>query len=536
MTTLYVSPDGASGAEKTITSAVNKASPGDLIVVYDGVYKEKLNIDKADLVIAAAEGNIPSLVGGWHPGLFGAAGYVGYGGKALGLNDLPSPTAANAVKGGWPVFGVYAPLVKLAAPGVTLRGLTVRNACGRLVVLGANNVTLEDCVLDFCYGTAILAAADNALITGCRITRASYSLFDPTRFAQSEWAGGPAMVQAAVIVKGKNNVVFDSALAYCGGEGFALDKAGYGGLLSDCLAHTNNHWSYGVNDHDNATITGCVAYWCENVAGQLLREGPADLVTFGDEVAGSGSVHTNFSGNVFIGGRKAFNVGTGGRPFGFRDGSYVGHNTIIGGAHDYAFFWPYNASEPHDKALVENNIIWSHPGNLPGVKYTAGGNVVWRNNLGNEPLPFGGAGNVIVDLDDENVLVNPAASPLAPGFSVRQADIPNPYDTTFDADNYRPRPGSPALGAASDGSPAGGVTPTFPLSYIGALDAIEPAPEPEPAPDVNARLIALATELTVLQAAVGAIGAALADVMEQLGEVGTAFVEVVNTVKEAEGM
>jgi hypothetical protein len=51
-------------------------------------------------------------------------------------------------------------------------------------------------------------------------------------------------------------------------------------------------------------------------------------------------------------------------------------------------------------------------------------------------------------------------------------------------------------------------------------------------PTVNEALIALAKELRELQVKVHAIGYALADVMEQLADVGAAYVDVANAIEE----
>jgi hypothetical protein len=493
MTVIYV--DGKNGNDdaagtaaaplRCIGKAIETAVSGDTVRVRSGVYYERLTLNKAGLVVEADEGHKPELNGRWGPELFGKAGFVGYDGKQIGPDALPSPIPANAQKGNFVVAGGYANLIELSGKGSTLRGFVIRNVAGRGVLFSADDTAMESCTLDFFYAGAIVAGSglSGVRIRDCRVTRASFCLYDPTRFGQTEWGGGPAMVATAVILK-CNALVQRMHAAYCGGEGIVASRTGSGAIIEDCVVHTNNHFSLGVNSHPHATLRNNTVYWCEDVLPQFGRDNVPDLMTLADEGNAGDSTHTLVYGNLLVGGSRCINIGTGGRPFGLRDG-YLGGNTGIARPGGHALFWPFNPGDPHTDSLVENNIFWRQLVADPFIKWTPGGNVTYRHNLGNGPLPFGGQGNVIVGIDSHVVMVNPWAMPKAPSYHFKQVDVPDPLDTTFERANYALKPGSPALGAASDGSPANGITPPIERANIGAaieLNGPEPEPDPDPEP------------------------------------------------------
>jgi hypothetical protein len=61
-----------------------------------------------------------------------------------------------------------------------------------------------------------------------------------------------------------------------------------------------------------------------------------------------------------------------------------------------------------------------------------------------------------------------------------------------------------------------------------------PLNEPEPAPDLEPLFVALAEKLQALQGKIGLIGFAVADAVEELGDVGAAYVELWNAWDDKE--
>lgn len=460
---------GEGGDFRSIGAAVDAAGPGDVIRVKAGIYREVVTLDKTGLVVEGEEGAV--IDGGYHPGLFGAAGYTTATGAALKPNQLPYPNEDNARRGGWPVARDQSAIVRGMGEGVALRGFTIRNVCGRAYNLTGDGAGIYDCIIDFTYsGSGVCSGADNEVI-GCTITRGSMKYFDPT-------VDNGKGTQTCVMTKGTNALIKGNRIAYHFGEGVGADKQSKGTRIVGNVVHTCLHWLSGMNEAADAVWEGNVFYWPENLMAAMGKITASDLWVAGneqeDEVMSRGPT---FVGNLLIGGKEGLAVSNGqsGRPISFV-GARFQRNTFIGGAATrYLITWGTYTASPHKDVDFSDNIILKHPAAGDDVKlFQGGGDVKWHHNLSNCELPevLRGDGDIVTAAQ---VLVNPFA-PIAGTFNVKSPDLPD-VETTLALNNYRPVAGSLALVAGSDGG------------RVGALGLeVEPPPPPPPPPPPDGEL------------------------------------------------
>ncbi len=497
---------------ESIGDTMAKAAAGDEIVVGDGVYYEALNVTKR-LTIRAANPLAAIIDGRYGPQLRGDKAFVGQDGKPVAAGALPSPTAGNISKGGWKAVGSgsYAPLVKVGvtAADSVVEGLVIRNSHGRGLAIMGDRTVARGCHMDFCYAGGLWVSGEtnakkvkDVRVEDCVVTRGSMRAFDPTR----GYGGTPMGVDVCCLARFASGTQFvNCAVAFNLGEGIASGKGAEGTTIRGCRSHTNLHANIYVNGGGtNTTIVDCIAYDCLNAVAQLEASGlnMFNNVVLGDEEptfqSGPGLVLRRC---VFVGGAgdRPFEIGgwngSGNfpRPF-VLDVAFVGDLTIVSGPEstNVALFGS-SAHRGHKGSLVQNLILVRHPATAGGIQAHSFGagwtNVVVRNCLSNSAFPTAlGAKDSVVT--SEPILVNPFAAIDAVGFDLFGEERPDANATTFDINNYRPAPGSPALGMAANG-PANGITPPETKSYVGALDMITepepepppPDPEPEPKPD-----------------------------------------------------
>ncbi len=119
MAIIYVGKD--TQEYKTISAAIQAATDGDTVVVAGGVYRERVNVDRAITVIAA-EGEPPIIDGGWN-------------GEETGS---------------------FAPQLAVTGRGARVTGLTIRNCPGRGVLVNADGAVVTGCRIDRTYQGAML--------------------------------------------------------------------------------------------------------------------------------------------------------------------------------------------------------------------------------------------------------------------------------------------------------------------------------------------------------------------------------------------
>lgn len=529
MTDYYVdvqagSDDNGGAAEsplKTLGRALALAGPGDAIKLRAGVYYEAVIIDKRGIVLEADAGCRREDViidGRYGPHLYGDGGYSTSLGKPVKARELPALSVQNARKGGWVSAGVvsikgYSALLQLRADGVVVRGMTLRNAPGRFVVIEGNEARLEDCRMDFCYGGAvsITGGCRGAVVRGNAITRSSAKYHDP-----GAPGAGPDAVTTTVIVAGEDILIEANTVAYCYGEGISAAKGSVRPRIIGNTVFGNHHWGLGFNGTSGAVFEGNVVYWPDELHVVFGKDGPADCFVGGSEQASpetpkpAATPDVVIRRNLFVSGKRAFLLGGPGRPVQFIN-SIIEGNTVIGratpGKQQATWTWTVLAKAPHENTVVRDNIIlWGYE--ALGIKYQTGGEVTWASNLYNDTPPTGmrGVDDVVTRTD---VLWDPFVR-IEGAFDPYPVEMPS-LETTFDIDNYRPLTDGPA--ARADGSYRGALLP--------AVDDVPEPPEP-PEPDYGPIITALEGNLTHLEAAGMAVGAAVVETHELIDRLRTA--------------
>ncbi len=480
---------------KTIGAALAAAMPGDVVQVRPGTYHEVVVLDKRGVTVLGDPG--ATIDGRYSPLLFGDAAYTDLNGQPVGKRELPALTAANAKRGGWVFAGKainergYGAAVRLAAPNVLIQGLTIRNIPGRAIIVDkeATGAAAVGNRIDFTYGGAVGVATGASRVSLRRniITRSSVKQYDPTRLG-----AGPGQVQTTVICGGSDAEIVENIVALNEGEGISADKASERTLIQGNVIFANRHWGLGVNGAVDPRIIGNIVYSPENLYDMFDKEHPADLFVIGNEQGDEDPRKAVTRGavildNLFVGGKRTFLVGGGGRPVQFVD-SEIRNNTIVGlatpGKERPTFTWTVMANMPHKNTAVTDNIILWQEGAL-GISYQPGGDVRWARNLSGSTPPSGmrGEGDVVAK---DAALVNPFAAILAiEAFDVTSPELPN-VETTFDIDNYRPiakgsavRPDGTVFGALA---PLGAGEPEPPIE---PEPPVEPEPPIEPEPPVE---------------------------------------------------
>ncbi len=497
---------------KTIGAAVAAAKDGDTVVVTSGIYHEAITLSTPGVTVMAADGESVTLDGRYSPALFGDGNFAMSNGRKAGAGQLPSLAADNARRAGWVYAGAnlningYSALVTLHGDRTTIRGLTLRNAPGRFVVVSGNDCMVADCRMDFCYGGAVMiaTASERATLRGVTVTRSSVKRFDV-----GAPGAGPDAVATTVICGGADTLIEGCTVCYNYGEGISADKGSRRPTILNNVIHTNYHWSLGFNYTDGATFVGNFVYWCDNLVDAMGKSGPADGFVGGSERASienpkeSRAANIEMRWNLFVGYlKRPWLLGGSGRPVQFVD-SAIADNTIIGrvtpGKAGHTFTWTALKTALHEGTTVSGNVILWEP-DATGISYQAGGKVTWLDNLYSAQPPAGmrSEGDIVTR---EPVLVNPFV-PILGQYDAYATDMPNTA-TTFDIDNYRPIAGGPGVGR-------------------GALEVKIDEPEPPAGPDYGPIIAALEGNLAQLEAAGMAVGAAIVDTHELIDRLRTA--------------
>lgn len=498
---------------KTIGAALAAAVEGDAVAVHGGTYYEAIVLSTPGVSVIGVPGESVTIDGRYSPALFGDWNYAMSNGRKCGAGQLPSLAADNARRAGWVYAGAnlningYSALVTLQADRTAIRGLTLRNAPGRFVVISGNDCAAADCRLDFCYGGAVNVAtgSERATLHGLTVTRSSVKKFDT-----GAPGAGPDAVATTLICGGADTLIEGNTICYNYGEGISADKNSVRPIVRGNVIHTNYHWSLGFNYTDGAVIENNVVYWCDNLIDSMGKSSPADGFVGGSERASlnnpkeARTPNTTISGNLFVGYlKRPWLLGSTGRPVQFVD-SMIANNTIVGrvtpGKPGATFTWTALKTALHEGTTVSGNVILWEP-DATGISYQAGGRVTWRDNLYSAQPPSGmrSDGDIVTR---EPVLVNPFA-PILGQYAPYALDMPN-VATTFDIDNYRP---------IADGAAVG----------RGALGVAEPdTPEPPDGPDYAPIITLLENNLERLEDAGLAVGAAIVDTHELIDRLRTA--------------
>lgn len=396
---------GVDGDFKTLSAASRQVADGDTVNILPGIYHELL-ICRVPRVTWQAAGGEVVIDGGWT------------GGRIDGtLNQ-----------------------VAISAPGVAVRGLTIRNVPGRGVGISAPGVVLDNCTIDNTSNAGISANGTTAagiaglIVRGNRLTRLGVGRLYGNR------ANG-----AMIFVRCVDSVIEGNTIIGGHGEGINIDKGSYR------LYVAHNH----IQDvaHVYVYFNRCVD--CEAEANTLYNsmdeayhhdEGwPAGIV-FGDERAGGDAFpwqsNNRAIGNVVVGLGKFLQVRNNTKDTGGYDTQLSGHliagNTFVAGPGTQAGIEvnENRRGRPHRESIIRDNVVY---GEVSSACDAAG--VTWLNNGWTlvPPVMMQSPGDVYGDLG--------LVAPDAAGFNI---------------DNYRPRVGSTLVGSSSDGTTIGALEPLPP--------------------------------------------------------------------------
>ena len=498
---------------KTIGAALAAAVEGDAVAVHGGTYYEAIVLSTPGVSVIGVPGESVTIDGRYSPALFGDGNYAMSNGRKCGAGQLPSLAADNARRGGWVYAGAnlningYSALVTLQADRTAIRGLTLRNAPGRFVVISGNDCAAADCRMDFCYGGAVNVAtgSERATLRGLTVTRSSVKKFDT-----GAPGAGPDAVATTMICGGADTLIDGCTVCYNYGEGISADKGSIRPRIIGNVIHTNYHWSLGFNYTEGAIFEGNAVYWCDNLIDAMGKSSPADGFVGGSERASAENPREAYSPdiemrwNLFVGYlKRPWLLGGGGRPVQFVNGM-IENNTIVGrvtpGKTGHTFTWTALRTALHNGVSVAANVILWEP-DAQGISYQPGGGVTWRDNLYSAQPPSGmrSDGDIVTR---EPVLANPFV-PILGQYDAYALDMPD-VATTFDIDNYRP-----IAGGVADGR--------------GALGVKEPdTPTPPTGPDYGPIITLLESNLARLEDAALSVGAAIVDTYELIDRLRTA--------------
>lgn len=398
-----------------------RPSPGDTVIIRPGVYRGKLVCGTPGVTWLAEPG--AEINGGWNGKT-----------KQSGFQTQ----------------------VELAAPGVRLDGLTIKDCPGRGLLVSASDVTVNECRVENTYHGAIAVIGDGAPISGVKILDSTFTEMSRS-WDVGDRAGG--VNGGFQIHNTTDSLIAGNTLSYGWGECFNLGRNSKRVTLEGNTAHSFNHVLMYLNRCQDCTVKGNTFYHLPD-APQVTDQNEASAgIVFGDERGAKLDKYDFQSGNV-VTGNLVVNCG---KLLQVRNNALTGEgagydtqlkdtriegNTFVAGPLTLTGIEVLEnmRGRRHVGSVFTGNVIYGTTANMcnaPGVAFE-------RNGWTYQPPPaMRGAGDVVGDL----ALVNPTP----------------PFDGV-EPDNYRPRAGSPLV---LDGG------------YIGALSpvVVEPPPDVEEPPD-----------------------------------------------------
>lgn len=455
---VQVGAAGGNGTLPTLHAAAQLVAPGDVVEVGPGVYHEVLEITTPRTTWRSIEPGAAILDGRYGPELL-------VGDR---IPHLPAPASS-----GYLPNGQYAAMVKLAAPGVVVDGFTVRNVAGRGIVAGENDCIVRNCRVDFAYGGGIMAGGPagtqkrNITVEGCVFTRLAMCYFDPERPGVAEAVPG-----SANLLELADSVFRGNTIAYGYGEGLNIGRGSDRILAEGNVIHTLHHLCLYFNRTIGSTARGNVLLHLYDPRYEGRPGAWPHGVVFGDERqpgAAMDKAHyqrdNTFEFNVVIGLGTLLSVRNNQAADGYDTqllNCRIAHNTFVAlSGTDAGIVIQGNLQgRAHRGSVFEGNVI--HFDNAKAGAEIARGQpagIAFQRNAWTRTPPAGfvGAGDVVGEMQL-----------AAPGAALGGM-FPDPF-TTYRADNYRPLPLSPLVGAGPDGS------------TIGALAAASDDPPPPPPP------------------------------------------------------
>jgi hypothetical protein len=541
-TIYYVSPNGSDTNQgtnanpwKTVVKAEATVSPGDTVILKDGVYSGYFTLKKSNITWKAENKHKAIIDGGFAPGM-------------LNNNWDNIVSLWNTICGD---KGTFTSLVSIRdADNLTIDGWFVRNSCGRGIGVTTtttsetiNNITIKNSMIDWTAISGIFAEPmfsqkdvfqtkmNNFQFIDNVMTRTSIGDEYNVRVAG---ACQPKSTPPGELVKkycvnisasfgGTNTVVRGNVFAWGEGElapqpgskGFLFENnfvvgnknSFYAGMVQDAIARNNLFYAPEVKkpkaggDEDSES-TGYWRFGLRNEEGHLKS-----ATTMNTNIA----IYNNLIVNMGF-----FITGTNGGHIGDNKKIYFGNNTLVAGKElDTLLVIQHSALTGGDGALtgiMENNIFdrRKNPDAKILVKLSGNDQFLRRNNIlpTNVEDPAKGTGDVytndpgLVNSLVELNLVYPNIGPDSLNISALQAAV--------DINNYRLKQNSPAVNAGSAGSGANdtsipqlvrsqdflrssrtGVPDIGAIEYGGVFHSstptpiLSPTPENSPTPVVN---------------------------------------------------
>lgn len=446
MTTLIV---GDGGDFATIGAALEAAARGDVIQLLTGIYPGPVKLDKA-VTLTAAPGTDAVIDGGWD---------------------------------GQSVTDTFGGTVGLDAEGAAAVALTIRNCPGRGIGIGASYTTVIGCTITDCYKGGLGANPP----AGQTFTELFISHNTVMRVGLERLVTKQGNVNGSFLFTDvTDSEIINNTIANGLGEGLNVDRNSKRNLFEGNTIINCAHVGIYVNcAQDNVIRGNTVIYSGAAKPVGKTEDAPAGII-IGDERGASGAFSPSAGNvivdNLIVGSGKLFQVrnNSGNYNTSLDAATLIMGNTFVAGPKttrgiDIA---ENVQGRPHGAAAFCDNVIeFTHAAATGVIAARADARIDFHHNgwSANPTSDVQGAGDVIGDL----MLTNPGAA-LHPEWDT--------LEVGFDADNYRPLPGSPLIGAASDGT------------TIGALEPIPPPPPDEPAgptyAEIRAMVEAAQTELT----------------------------------------
>ena len=360
---------------RTIQAAINKAQAGDTIAIRDGVYGERLYIQKpgtaeAPITIKAYEGERPVIDG-----------------ASLNITED------------------IALLVVQQSQDVTLTGLTIRNAAGRgLLITKSSRIVVRDCIVETCYAGGIQASqCDTLLVEKCRVRDCG------RRFL----AHGPGRQNVAVLVQASKNVTIQENQVFENSdEGIAIAVGSEKVVVSKNTCYDNRNGQITVTSSVDVRIDSNLCYHTGRSQYMTLRgrRGAGIIKDDTRRYQDGGHWQTrdlHICNNLIIGCGIGFQTKRNG---GILNRFLLAHNTILNSTEEAI---KIGVRENNRRSFIENNLIASaNGGEMASV--VSGQGIVWRNNLWSA-FPGAAVYNPASDIvEAESGLVNIGA-PIAPG-------------------------------------------------------------------------------------------------------------------------
>jgi len=372
-----------------------RPSPGDTVIVKAGVYRGKLICGTAGVTWKFEPGAV--INGGWN-------------GKTI-------------------ITG-FQTQVEVAAPGVSISGLTVRDCPGRGILVGASDVTVDRCHVENTYHGAIAVIGDGQPISGVKVLNSVF-----TQMSRSWEVGDRPDVNGGVQIHNTtDSLISGNHLSYGWGECFNVGRNSKRVVVEGNTAHSFNHALLYFNRCQDCTARDNMLYHLPDAPQVQDRDEAAAGIVFGDERGPKLDKYAFQSGNVVMGNLvvncgkllQVRNNALSGAGAGYDTqlkGTRIENNTFVAGPLTLTgiSILENMRGRRHEGSVFRGNVIYGTAANMcnaPGVTFAGNG---WTHL---PPASMRGAGDVVGDL----ALVNPAppVGAIAPG-------------------NYRPRPSSPLV-------------------------------------------------------------------------------------------